>query len=577
MADESGNLPLRLTPYYASLLDAADPLQPLRRSVVPVTAEQLISCGEADDPLGEDTHSRVPGLVHRYPDRVLFLVTDFCSTYCRYCTRSRLVGDQNKRHLNREQWDRALSYIETNPDIRDVLLSGGDPLTLPDDSLDWLLTRLRRIPHVEFVRIGTKVPVVLPQRITHALVNLLKRYHPLWMSLHFTHPDEITPETAQACERLADAGIPLGSQTVLLKGVNDSVPVMKKLMHGLLDDARPSLLPVPVRPHPRLVALPHAGGEGPGDHRGPARPHQRLRGPALRDRRPGRRRQDPAAARLLPGARGRRRAAAQLSEEHLPLSRTPRRRRGAGRGLAATPRPLRAACISAAVGIKSPAQRNGDKPMTIGLTYDLRHDYLAAGYSQEETAEFDRVDTIEGIESALQALGHETERIGNVKSLVGRLAAGERWDMVFNICEGMFGMGREAQVPALLDAYEIPYTFSDPLILALTLDKGMTKTVVRSVGVPTPDFAVVAAPEDVAAVDLPFPLFAKPVAEGTGKGIDARSKVDSPQQLAAVCRELLAKFSQPVLVETYLPGREFTVGIVGSGATPRSSASWRSC
>jgi D-alanine-D-alanine ligase len=203
--------------------------------------------------------------------------------------------------------------------------------------------------------------------------------------------------------------------------------------------------------------------------------------------------------------------------------------------------------------------------MTIGLTYDLRQDYLDAGYSREQTAEFDRVETIEGIENALQALGHRTQRIGNIKRLVGLLAAGERWDMVFNICEGLFGMGREAQVPALLDAYEIPYTFSGPLILALALDKAMTKTQVRSFGVPTPDFAVVAAPEDVASVALPFPLFAKPLAEGTGKGIDSRSKVDSPQQLAAVCGELLAKFNQPVLVETFLPGREFTVGILGSG------------
>jgi len=203
--------------------------------------------------------------------------------------------------------------------------------------------------------------------------------------------------------------------------------------------------------------------------------------------------------------------------------------------------------------------------MNIGLTYDLRQDYLDAGYSQEHTAEFDRPDTIEGIEDALAALGHRTQRIGNVKSLVRRLAAGDRWDMVFNICEGMFGMGREAQVPALLDAYEIPYTFSGPLILALALDKGLTKRVVRSFGVPTPDFAVVDVPGDVASVDLPFPLFVKPLAEGTGKGIDARSKVDSPRQLAATCARLLEKFSQPVLVETYLPGREFTVGIVGSG------------
>ncbi|MBN2399108.1 MAG: KamA family radical SAM protein [Candidatus Aminicenantes bacterium] len=234
MTVQSANLPLRITPYYASLLDPLNSMHPLRRSVVPVTAEHLISPGEAADPLGEDTHSRVPGLVHRYPDRVLFLVTGFCSSYCRYCTRSRLVGDQNKRHLNREQWDRALTYIELNPSVRDVLLSGGDPLTLPDDSLEYLLSRLSKIPHVEVVRIGTKIPVVLPQRITHTLINVLKRFRPLWMSIHFTHPDEITPESAQACERLADAGIPLGSQTVLLKDINDSVPTMKKLMHELL-------------------------------------------------------------------------------------------------------------------------------------------------------------------------------------------------------------------------------------------------------------------------------------------------------------------------------------------------------
>ncbi|MCU0276182.1 MAG: D-alanine--D-alanine ligase [Acidobacteria bacterium] len=208
--------------------------------------------------------------------------------------------------------------------------------------------------------------------------------------------------------------------------------------------------------------------------------------------------------------------------------------------------------------------------MIIGLTYDLRQEYLDAGYGLEETAEFDKPDTIEGIETALQNLGHETRRIGNIKSLVGRLAAGERWDLVFNICEGMFGLGREAQVPALLDAYEIPYTFSGPLILALALDKGLTKRVLRSFGIPTPDFAVVATPADIAAVDLPLPLFVKPVAEGTGKGIDARSKINSRKQLQEVCAALLKKFRQPVLVEAYLPGREFTVGITGSGDDARA-------
>jgi D-alanine-D-alanine ligase len=203
--------------------------------------------------------------------------------------------------------------------------------------------------------------------------------------------------------------------------------------------------------------------------------------------------------------------------------------------------------------------------MIIGLTYDLRQDYLDAGYSEEQTAEFDRPDTIVAIDLALIQMGYQTQRIGNIKSLVQRLAAGERWDMVFNICEGMFGLGREAQVPALLDAYQIPYTFSGPLVLSLSLDKAMTKRVIRTMGLATPDFAVVTIPEDITNVDLPFPLFAKPLAEGTGLGIDQASKITSRSELATVCLKLLEKFKQPVLVETYLPGREFTVGIVGSG------------
>ncbi|GLI33822.1 KamA family radical SAM protein [Desulforhabdus amnigena] len=230
----NGLLPLAITPYYASLLDAADPMQPLRRTVVPVAAEYFHRDGEEEDPLGEEKDSPVPGIVHRYPDRVLFLVTGYCSTYCRYCTRSRMVGNGHGTHFNVKEWERAIAYIEGTPAIRDVLLSGGDPLTLSNDRLEWLLSRLRRIPHVEFIRIGTKMPVVLPQRVTPSLTRMLKRFHPLWMSIHFTHPDELTPEVNHACTRLADAGIPLGSQTVLLAGVNDSVETMKHLVHGLL-------------------------------------------------------------------------------------------------------------------------------------------------------------------------------------------------------------------------------------------------------------------------------------------------------------------------------------------------------
>jgi lysine 2,3-aminomutase len=229
-----GPLPVGITPYYASLLDEHDATQPLRLTVVPVMGEYVRTPGEADDPLGEDGHSPTPGLVHRYPDRVLLLVTGFCSVYCRYCTRARLVGATGERSIKKHDLEKALAYIAATPTVRDVLISGGDPLSLDEERLEWILAELRRIPHVEFVRIGSKQPVVQPQRVTPALVRMLKRFHPLWMSLHFTHPDELTPEVAEACGRLADAGIPLGSQTVLLKGVNDDVDTMRRLVHGLL-------------------------------------------------------------------------------------------------------------------------------------------------------------------------------------------------------------------------------------------------------------------------------------------------------------------------------------------------------
>jgi D-alanine-D-alanine ligase len=204
--------------------------------------------------------------------------------------------------------------------------------------------------------------------------------------------------------------------------------------------------------------------------------------------------------------------------------------------------------------------------MRIGLTYDLRSEYLAQGYSEDETAEFDRDETIDGIDSALQRLGHTTDRIGHIRSLVERLAAGHRWDLVFNIAEGLNGIGREAQVPALLDAYGIPYTFSDPLVMSLTLHKGLTKRVIRDAGIPTCAFATVASPQEAAGVGFAPPYFIKPVAEGTGKGISAQSIVRRRKDLPDACARLLQAYRQPVLVERFLPGREFTVGVTGTGA-----------
>jgi lysine 2,3-aminomutase len=227
-----GKLPLAITPYYASLCEDR-PDDPLRRTMIPVEAEFDITEGECRDPLGEEKHSPVPGIVHTYPDKVLFLVTDFCAVYCRYCTRARVVGS-GELPPARSIWKSAIRYIRETPAIRDVLISGGDPLTLSDERLGWLLAELRVIEHVEIIRIGTKIPFAMPQRITPELTDILKRYHPLWFSLHVTHPRELTDEAFQACGRLADAGIPLMSQAVLLKGVNDSVDCQRELNQGLL-------------------------------------------------------------------------------------------------------------------------------------------------------------------------------------------------------------------------------------------------------------------------------------------------------------------------------------------------------
>jgi lysine 2,3-aminomutase len=226
-------LALAITPYFFNLIDPADENCPIRLQVIPKLAETTTAAWEMSDPCGEDSHSPVPGLVHRYPDRVLFLVTDRCAAYCRYCTRSRLVSNATGYDFHPE-FDKQIAYIAAHPEIRDVLLSGGDPLLLSDEKLENLLTRLRAIPHVEFLRIGSRIPTFLPQRITPELCTMLKKFHPLFMSIHSNHPRELTTEVRDAISRLADAGIPLGNQSVLLKHVNDDADVMKAHVQKLL-------------------------------------------------------------------------------------------------------------------------------------------------------------------------------------------------------------------------------------------------------------------------------------------------------------------------------------------------------
>lgn len=226
-------LRMGITPYYAMLMDEKDPKCPVRMQAVPTGMETHKCSADMDDPLHEDSDSPVPGLTHRYPDRVLFLITDMCSMYCRHCTRRRFAG-QNDGGVPRDRIDACIEYIRNTPVIRDVLLSGGDALLVSDDLLEYIISQLRSIPHVEIIRIGSRTPVVLPQRVTPELCDMLKKYHPVWLNTHFNHSKEVTPETKLACERLANAGVPLGNQSVLLKGINDSVAIMKDLVHDLV-------------------------------------------------------------------------------------------------------------------------------------------------------------------------------------------------------------------------------------------------------------------------------------------------------------------------------------------------------
>ncbi|HIQ63014.1 MAG TPA: lysine 2,3-aminomutase [Candidatus Avichristensenella intestinipullorum] len=228
-----GELRMAVTPYYLSLINPDDPHDPVRRQAVPTAKELYHAPADDADPLHEDTDSPVKGLTHRYPDRVLLLITDQCSMYCRHCTRRRFAG-QHDAAVPMEQIDRCIEYVATHPEVRDVLLSGGDALMMSDEKLEYIISRLRAIEHVEIVRLGSRTPVVMPQRITPELCAMLKKYHPIWLNTHFNHPNEVTEEATAACARLADAGIPLGNQSVLLAGVNDCVHVMKKLVHELV-------------------------------------------------------------------------------------------------------------------------------------------------------------------------------------------------------------------------------------------------------------------------------------------------------------------------------------------------------
>jgi lysine 2,3-aminomutase len=632
-----------VTPYFASLIDPDDPNCPIRRQVIPTGSEILPFEAEMADALSEDAHSPVPGLVHRYPDRVLMLVTTQCASYCRFCTRSRMVGDPHAQ-FSTKQYEAQIAYIAAHPQIRDVLISGGDPLTLPQKVLEKLLARLREIQHVEIIRIGTRVPVFLPQRVTEDLTAMLRRYHPLWMNIHFNHPKEITPEVEAALARLANAGIPLGSQTVLLAGINDCPNVMRELVHRLVQNrVRPYYIyqcdlvhgaghfrtPVAkgmeiieaLRGHTSGFAVPTFVIDAPeGGGKVPIQPNYLL---SMSDSQVVVRNfegfvssyaqpsayeaHDPATCAYCQAHRseGKQEGVAGLlsgqartiapdgwqtlhrrgqEPQILPSGDLSQPRNGsnghrkvlrtadlgtnkATPRITSRPKPVLPR-TPRSMNISHRVSRRGWR---VGLVYNLKASAEADPEAPPDAlAEFDSVETVEALEAALRSAGHQVIRLEADETFVDTVRQAAP-DICFNIAEGIQGETRESHVPAVLQMLGIPFTASGVLGHTLSLDKAAAKRIWRDVGLPTAPFQVFRTGEEALDRLLTFPLFVKPLREGTGMGINSQSVVHSEAELRHQVQWTIDAYRQPALVEGYLPGREFTVGFIGNVQAPRAA------
>lgn len=567
--------PVSVPPYYMSLIDVRDPNDPIGRIALPDVRE-LSSCPSLlRDPLEEEEDMPVERLVHRYGDRALLLATSTCAMYCRFCTRKRLAGREGGR-ISSKNLEAVVAYLKAHPEVRDVIVSGGDPLTLADAQLAKILAALRTVPSIEILRIGTRTPAVLPQRITPSLARMLAKFQPLFLNTHFNHPRELTPEALEALGRLADAGIPLGNQSVLLAGVNDRPEILAELFRKLLAArvrpyylyqcdltegvehlrtplargieimealrGRLSGLAIPTF----VVDAPHGGGKIPLCPQyivslAPGRTVLRNYAGqmvAYPDPLPGVSRQDgggtihDGVSALLSGARD------QLGSR--PESQESRRRTNVAR-----------------------SQLNVAGHMTVGLAFNVkRTDSLV----DDREAEFDSPRTIDAVETALRDHGHQVVRLEADATFPTRLAD-SRVDVVFNIAEGFVGRCREAHVPAVCEMLGIEYTGSDPLTLAAGLDKAVSKRLLREASVPTPAFFLVNGSPMKVPQGFAFPAIVKPNAEGSSKGIGLSSVAHDAQQLAQIVADLRGRYGRsiPVIVETFVKGREVTVGLLAKG------------
>jgi len=521
--------PMKNTKYFMGLIKEKD--DPIWKQCVPDIAE-LQDTLNIEDPLKEEEHTPVPYLVHKYPDRVLLLVSSKCAMYCRFCTRKRKVG--RIQQIPMEDIMNAISYIAEHPEVRDVIVSGGDPLMRPDSELETIISAIRAIPHVDIIRIGTRMPVVNPARVTVKFARMVRKYHPVFMNIHINHPSEITAESSEACSILVNEGIPLGSQTVLLRGVNDNAETMKELMQKLLK--------IRVKPYYIYQCDLVKGVE-----------HFRTTVETGID--------------IMKQLQG---FTSGLALPHFVID-------GPGGKVPISPQYVKEITSDQIIvtnyldnlysypGLKrTAAQKLSNKRIkVVGIAYNLKKD-PQKGERFDRYAEYDDIDTIDAIRKSFENNGYEVKLLEVDQEFIEKVKS-SGVDFVFNIAEGIQGESRESHVPAILEMFNIPYSGSGVLTQAITLNKSRKKEILNFHGIPTPRFQLFTNTHQKLKENLRFPLIVKPDAEGSSVGITNESLVFDREGLKKRVSHVLKEYRQNALVEEYLDGREFTVSLLGNG------------
>ncbi len=532
--------PMAISPYYLSLVRDADPSDPVFRQCVPQPEELHSPLYCRPDPLHEEKHSPVPYLIHRYEDRALTLASSTCAMYCRHCTRKRISGIR-EGCISRAAVERQCDYLRRHPEIREVIVSGGDPLTMATERLDWILQAFRSVPTIRNIRIGTRAPVTLPMRITGELCAMLQKHHPVWLCTHFNHSREVTPEAAAACDRLLRAGVPILNQTVLLKGVNDSAETIMELCRALLD--------IRVRPYYLYQCDLVKGVE---HFRTPLAKGIEI-AEVLKNRMSGIGVPQftvdaPEGGGKIPINLNR---VVGTESDHVLL----RNREGR---IIRCPEPETMAGDACAKKSVIRAPGSGSR---VALVFNLKKIPLTVS---DREAEYDSRETVDIIAGSIESLGHTVVRIeANAGLPAGLLAAGA--DLVFNIAESSGSRGREGHVPALCELLGLAYTGSDQTTLAVALDKALAKTVLMQHGVATPRFRLARSVDELRDFDLAYPVIVKPNHEGSSIGLLPDSVAQTREDMLRLVERVIVRYRQPAIIEECLEGLEFTVGFIGDG------------